>query len=191
MRKTVPTLKPDSLALSLLAAAQAVAAVEDGMALPQALAQTAARFHLTPQARGAMQDLAYRTLRQLGRAEALLGAMTQKKPEPALLHGLLCCALALLSDPAGPAYDAFTLVDQAVDAAASDLTVAHAKGMVNAVLRRYLREAEPLLAEVLRKPAAQWNYPSWWIESTKAAYPQRWQAILQAGNSAPPMTLRV
>ena len=117
--------------------------------------------------------------------------MTQKKPEPPLLHGLLCCTLALLSDPDGQAYDAFTLVDQAVDAAASDATIAHAKGMVNAVLRRYLREAEPLLAEALRKPAAQWNYPTWWIDTVKAAYPKQWQEILRAGNGAPPMTLRV
>ncbi|HEX8956602.1 MAG TPA: 16S rRNA (cytosine(967)-C(5))-methyltransferase RsmB, partial [Burkholderiaceae bacterium] len=187
----MPALKPDSLALSLLAAAHAVAAVEGGTALPQALAQAAARLQLTPQARGAAQDLAYRTLRQLGRAETLLGAMTQKKPEPPLLHGLLCCTLALLSDPGGQAYDAFTLVNQAVDAAASDATVAHAKGMVNAVLRRYLREAEPLLAEALRKPAALWNYPTWWIDTVKAAYPKQWQEILRAGNGAPPMTLRV
>ena len=201
MRKTTqkptpqPTLKPslkfDSLALSLLAAAYAVAAVKGGTALPQALAQATARLQLMPQARGAAQDIAYRTLRQLGRAETLLAAMTQKHPEPALLHALLCVALALLSDPEDRAYDAFTLVDQAVDAAAAESQIAHAKGMVNAVLRRYLREAEALLADALKKPVAHWNYPLWWIDAAKAAYPQHWQEILRAGNGAPPMTLRV
>ncbi len=184
-------LKPDSLALSLLAASHAVAAVSGGTALPQALTQVGARLQLTPQARGAAQDISYRTLRQLGRADTLLGAMTEKQPEPALLRSLLCISLALLSDPDEQAYDAFTLVDQAVSAAASEAAIAHAKGMVNAVLRRYLRETEQLLQDALKNPVARWNYPAWWIDTTKAAYPQQWQDILQAGNRAPPMTLRV
>jgi 16S rRNA (cytosine967-C5)-methyltransferase len=38
---------------------------------------------------------------------------------------------------------------------------------------------------------AQWNYPQWWIDATRAAYPQQWQAVLAAGNVHPPLTLRV
>ena len=186
-----PSLKPESLAFTLLGAAQAVAAVRSGTALPQALAQITAKYQLPPPTRGAIQDISYRTLRQLGRAETLLGAMTQKNPEPALLRALLCCALALLSDPDDQAYDSFTLVNQAVDATASDSSIAHAKGMVNAVLRRFLREHEQLLQEALRNPVARWNYPAWWIDTAKAAYPDQWQDILQVGNTVPPMTLRI
>ena len=184
-------LKPDSLAFSLWGAAQAVAAVRSGTALPQALAMVNAKLQPLPQARGAIQDISYRTMRQLGRAETLLGAMTQKSPEPALLRGLLCCALALLSDPDEQAYDSFTLVNQTVDVANADLSIAHAKGMVNAVLRRFLRERDQLLQEALGNPVARWNYPAWWIDTVKAAYPTQWQEILQIGNMTPPMTLRV
>jgi 16S rRNA (cytosine967-C5)-methyltransferase len=108
---------------------------------------------------------------------------------------LLCCALALISNPdeapADAPYGTFTVVDQAVTAAASDPSIAHAKGMVNAVLRRFLREREVLLQQVMKDPVALWNYPAWWIDAMKAAYPAAWQAILQAGNGAPPLTLRV
>ena len=38
---------------------------------------------------------------------------------------------------------------------------------------------------------AQWNYPQWWIDAVRTAYPQHWQAILAAGNRQPPLTLRV
>lgn len=38
---------------------------------------------------------------------------------------------------------------------------------------------------------AQWNYPQWWIDSLRLAYPRDWQAILTAGNAVPPLTLRV
>ena len=186
-----PQLKTDSLAFSLLGAAQAVALVRNGSALPQALSQVFARMEAPPQARGAMQDIAYRTMRQLGRAEALIAALAQKAPAPALLHGLLCSALALVLDPATAPYDGFTVVDQAVTAAASHPDIAHAKNMVNAVLRRFLRERDVLLQQVMKNPVAALNYPAWWIDTAKAAYPRDWQAILRAGNSAPPLTLRV
>lgn len=184
-------LKTDSLAFSLLGAARAVAKVGAGTALPQALAAIGAQTSAPAQARGAMQDIAYRTMRQLGRAEALLDRLANKRPAPPELHALLCCALALLTEADDAPYDSFTVVDQAVTAAAGDPAIAHAKGMVNAVLRRFLRERDALLEQVLKQPAAQWNYPAWWIDTVKAAYPGNWQAILHAGNSAPPLTLRI
>lgn len=188
-----PDLKGDSLALALLGAASAVARVRGGSALPQALSAVFAAYEATPQARGAIQDIAYRTMRQLGRSETLLGLMTSKAPEPPMLDGLLCAALALLDPPAGAPlpYEAFTVVDQAVNAAAAHPDFAHAKAMVNAVLRRFLRERESLLAAALREPLARWNYPQWWIDTMRAAYPNDWEAVLEAGNRHPPLTLRV
>lgn len=163
--------------------------------MPQSLARIFAQTSATPQARGAIQDLSYYCMRHIGRAEALLNAMTTKPTEPAILHGLLCCALALISDPdeteSNARYSAFTVVDQAVTAAAADPDMAHAKGMVNAVLRRFLREREALSKSAAGTQMARWNYPDWWIDRMRSAYPQDWQAILQAGNAAPPLTLRV
>jgi 16S rRNA (cytosine967-C5)-methyltransferase len=188
-----PRLPDDSLALALAGAASALARVRAGAALPQALAEVFRAYAATAQAKGAIQDIAYRAMRQLGRSEILLGLMTSKAPEPPMLAGLLCCALALLDPPEGQAapYEAFTVVDQAVSAAAGHPDFAHAKAMVNAVLRRFLRERAALLAAALRDPVAQWNYPQWWIDATRAAWPQDWQAILAAGNVQPPLTLRV
>ncbi|WP_428717841.1 16S rRNA (cytosine(967)-C(5))-methyltransferase RsmB [Undibacterium curvum] len=186
-------IKPDSLAFSLAGAAQAVAYVLEGTALPQALSKVFAQTDAQPQARGAIQDISYRTMRQVGKVDALLKAMTNKTPEPALLYGLLCCALTLLVRNEGEEapYEDFVVVDQAVNAASSNSHMVFAKGMVNAVLRRYLREKDELLKLVSKQPAAVWNYPQWWVDQTKAAWPQDWQTILNAGNVAPPMTLRV
>jgi 16S rRNA (cytosine967-C5)-methyltransferase len=188
-----PDLPSDSLALAMLGAASAVAQVRAGTALPQALAQVFAAYGATPQGRGAIQDLAYRTMRGLGRAETLLGLMTTKAPDVPMLVGLIECALVLLDPPEGEkaAYEPFTVVDQAVTAAAHHPDFAHAKAMVNAVLRRFLRERDDLVATALQQPLAQWNYPQWWIDATRAAYPRDWEAILAAGNRQPPLTLRV
>ena len=188
-----PNLKPDSLAMSLLGAANAVAQVRAGTTLPLALANAFGVTLAAPGARGAIQDIAYRTMRQLGRSEALLGIMTSKAPEPPMLASLLYCALSLIDTPDGaaPPYEEFTVVDQAVTVATSHPDMAHAKGMVNAVLRRFLREKAELVRTVMQDPVAQYNYPQWWIDAAKAAYPSNWQAILKAGNAQPPLTLRV
>jgi len=188
-----PHLPADSLALAMLGAASAVAQVRAGTALPQALSNVFAAYEVTPQSRGAIQDLAYRTMRGLGRAETLLGLMTTKAPDVPMLLGLMHCALVLLDPPEGDkaAYEPFTVVDQAVTAAANHPDFAHAKAMVNAVLRRFLRERTDLVTTALKQPLAQWNYPAWWIDATRAAYPREWEAILAAGNRQPPLTLRV
>ncbi|MRX09679.1 16S rRNA (cytosine(967)-C(5))-methyltransferase RsmB [Pseudoduganella sp. FT25W] len=185
-------LKADSLAYSLIGAANALAQVRTGTNLPQALAQVWARQpDTTPQARGAMQDIAYRAMRQLGQSEALVTLMAPKAPE-ALVSSLLSCAMALLTAPDEvKPYEDFTIVDQTVTAAESHPDTARAKGMVNAVLRRFLRERQALLGTVQLQPVAKWNYPQWWIDAAKTAWPDSWQAILASGNSAPPLTLRV
>ncbi|QDZ29231.1 16S rRNA (cytosine(967)-C(5))-methyltransferase RsmB [Noviherbaspirillum sp. UKPF54] len=190
-----PHLKSDSLAFSLLAAARAVAQVKSGTALPQALGAVLAPLNASAQARGATQDIAYRTMRRLASVEALIRRLTNKPPAPAELHGLLCCALALIcagiDAPGDAPYESFTIVDQAVTAASATPALAPAKGMVNAVLRRFLREHEALLSEIRRNESARWNYPAWWIDTLKSAYPSQWQTILEAGNGTPPLTLRV
>ena len=184
-------LKTDSLAYALLGAADAVAQVRDGTALPAALAQLFAHADPPPQARGAIQHLSYLTMRRLGLIDALLPILANKPPQPAILHGLLCSALALLVEELEPAYDAHTVVNQAVEAAAAEPDLQHAKGVVNAILRRFLRERTELLGQARKTPPGTWNYPTWWIDRLKDAYPLQWQAILLAGNAAPPLTLRV
>ena len=184
-------LKPDSLAFSLIGAAHAVAQVRTGTNLPQALAQVWGKLELTPQARGAMQDIAYRCMRQLGQSETLIALMAPKAPDP-LVGALLACALALMTAPdAVRPYEEFTVVDQTVTAADAHPDTARAKNMVNAVLRRFLRERKALLETALLQPLAKWNYPQWWIDATRAAWPRDWQAVLASGNTAPPLTLRV
>ncbi|KAF1044885.1 MAG: Ribosomal RNA small subunit methyltransferase B [Herbaspirillum frisingense] len=186
-----PSAKADSLAYQLAYAAQAVTAVRAGSALPQALSQIFARTDAPPPARGAIQDLSYRTMRRLGLADALLALLANKPPQPEVLHGLLACALALLADEEEAGYDSFTVVDQAVEAAALSPDMSFAKGVVNAILRRFLRERATLMPQATKTPPGTWNYPTWWIDRLKAAYPEDWQRILHAGNQAPPLTLRV
>jgi 16S rRNA (cytosine967-C5)-methyltransferase len=186
-------LAPDSLGFALDGAAQAVDAVRHGAALPAALAAVQATLsaEAQPLTRGATQDLAYRAMRRLGSTDWLIGQLVSKAP-PDHVRALLGCALALLLDDAGQAaYAPFTVVDQAVTAIGARRDYAFAKGLVNAVLRRFLRERAAWLDALETNRAARWNYPAWWIDAIERAWPDDWRQILAAGDAPGPLTLRV
>ena len=140
--------------------------------------------------RAGVQALAFHVWRNAGRAEALRQQLAPKRPPP-LVDALLCTALALAWDAANAPYDAFTLVNQTVEAAKRHKTTRGSANFVNACLRRFLREREALVAATESNPVAVWNYPAWWIARVQRDHPDAWQQILQTGNRHAPMSLRV
>ncbi|WP_422018434.1 16S rRNA (cytosine(967)-C(5))-methyltransferase RsmB [Roseateles sp.] len=167
-------------------AADAVQGVRDGRSLTDLLAKVPADL------RPGTQALAFAALRRLGGAEAVRRQLAPKAP-PARVDGLLLVALALLwPDPepaATPMYADHTLVDQAVHAMKTRAPASAA--FVNAVLRRFLRERDALVAAAEHTPQGAFNHPAWWIEKLRQDWPAQWPAILAANNRPPPMTLRV
>jgi len=163
-------------------AADAVAAVRGGHSLNDVLARCPS------EARPGTQALAFHALRWLGAAEVLRGMLAPKAPPPEV-DALLLTALALLWPPGGPPYADHALVDQAV--AATRRRAPRSAGFINAVLRRFGREREALVAAALADPLARHNHPAWWLDRLRADWPDRWQAIAAADNEHPPLTLRV
>lgn len=174
--------------ISQLIAAQAVSAVLNGRNLSLTLPQALAQFpKATPQQKAAAQDLSYNALRFYGEAAAYLKALASKPITDEEIRSLLIVALAQLLHRQD---DDFTVVNQAVTAAEYSKK-AWAKGLVNAILRNFLRQKESLSPKVLRDESAKFSYPQWWINKLRAQYPSHWQQILEMGNQHPPMTLRV
>lgn len=169
-------------------AADAVADVLAGRNLTLALPHAIAGFaKATPQQRGAAADLSYGTLRYYGEIHAYLTQLLEKPLSNAHITALLLVAIyQLLHDEA----EAFTVVNQAVKAAA-DAKPRWAKGLVNGVLRNFLRQKEALSLVVSKNEVATYSYPQWWINKLKSQYPSHWQMMLEAGNLHPPMTIRV
>jgi 16S rRNA (cytosine967-C5)-methyltransferase len=66
-----------------------------------------------------------------------------------------------------------------------------ARGLVNALLRRYQRERETLLQKVCAKQAARYCMPEWLLEQLQRAWPEAWEPMVLALQERPPMTLRV
>ena len=100
-----------------------------------------------------------------------------------------------LSAPAAhaaiPYYAEHTVVDQTVKAAQNHKKCAPFKGLLNACLRRFLREKSALMQQVLQDEQVRYGFPSWWIGMMKKAYPLQWQAILASANTPGPLSLRI
>ncbi len=194
-----PPLPPaHSLARGLWLAALLVDGVRSGGRSASALLpELAARHALDARDRGLLQALAMNALRQLGAAQTLRAKLVPRAPRPTVLAALLDVALSLLpwvapSSAADlPAYAPPTLVDQAVRAARSQPALAHGAGLVNACLRRALREAEELAPWLQAQPLARWAHPSWWVDQLRREYPQQWEDMLAAAQRPAPMCLRV
>jgi len=176
---------PIALSHLLNHTADMVQGVRDGRSLTDLLARVPAPV------RAATQALAFQVLRSLGGAEAVRSVIAPKPP-PSAVDALLVSAIALLWPPASgerAAYPDHTLVDQAVHAA--HLRTPAAAAFVNAVLRRFVRERDALVAAAQRQPVGAFNHPLWWIERLKHDWPAHWQTLLSEANRHPPMTLRV
>ena len=76
-------------------------------------------------------------------------------------------------------------------AAAQRIGVGHAKGVVNAVLRRFLRERVDLDRRMAGSPEALASHPGWLLDVIKSDRAKNWQEIVAANNQAPPMWLRI
>jgi 16S rRNA (cytosine967-C5)-methyltransferase len=177
-------LPADSLGLSLLLAARVIAAVRAGQSLTQALRPLS---DAAPAARAAAQDVAYGTLRRYGCGEFILARLLTKPLSHTETEALLLAALFRLHTRPEAAY---MVVDQAV-AAAGEMTGGVFKGLVNGLLRSYLRQRESLAAAMAGDDEAAQQHPAWWLARLRRAYPEHWQEIVAAGNGPPPMTLRV
>ena len=174
-------LPPSGLAYQISWAAHLLVAVGEGYSLQQLFAQ----IRMDEQARPNVQRLTFDALRHWGTTQFWLKNHIATPPAE-WIQAVLCVALTqlLLQEE-----NEFTLVNEAV--LAIDNNKPHAKGMVNAILRRFLREREAWLAQAQENEVARYNHPQWLIDLLKAQYPNDWQAILRINNSHPPMTLRV
>ena len=126
-------------------ASTAVAQVFAGRNLNQVLQATFERNPgLTPQQRALLQDLSYGTLRHYGPLQAILARLLQK---PLQDESIRCLLLVALYQLAYTHTQPHAVVDHAVKTT-QVLRKTSAKGLVNAVLRNFLRQRERLLSDV-------------------------------------------
>ena len=172
----------------LASAARAIAAVAFGGRSSEDAFERAnpgAGSHAAP--RAAVRAVTLGSLRWYLQLEPIVARLLQGKALAPVLRALLVAALHQLERSRNPFE---TTVSSAVDAARV-LQQPRAAGMINALLRRYLREREALLAAVLQDPGAASAHPAWMLKASQQAFPDHWPQIIEADNAHPPMTLRL
>jgi len=175
-------LPHNSLAFALLQAARIDTAVFGGQSLAEGLLA-----RVDPVARPAVQDLVYGSLRAYGRGDFFLSRLLERPLASDEVRALLLVALYRLETRPDATH---TVVDQAVSAA-GEIAGGNFRGLINGVLRNFLRQQPALTAAFNADPVAASMHPDWWLARLQAAYPQDWMGIVAAGNLPPPMGLRV
>jgi 16S rRNA (cytosine967-C5)-methyltransferase len=136
-----------------------------------------------------VRSLGYGAVRGYFRHEAILGKLlsTPVRSLDFLVRALLSVALYELEDERTPEY---AIVDAAVQTAKATDAM-RASGLINAVLRRYLRERKTVDEEIASRPATRHAAPIWLADRFRADWPVRWTQLLAASDSHAPMWLRV
>ncbi|TAM10591.1 MAG: 16S rRNA (cytosine(967)-C(5))-methyltransferase RsmB [Nevskiaceae bacterium] len=169
------------------AAARAVFATLGGRNLGTALKEAEAEIPIGRD-RALLQALAYGTVRDHRWLEALCGKLLRNlATTPPEVVALVEVGLHQLRDTRVPPHAAVSATVSACDL----IGHAHARALVNAVLRRYLREARTLEAALPGTPALRFSCPDWLADTIRRDWPTTWRAVLEAGQQPGPMTLRV
>lgn len=118
-------------------------------------------------------------------ASQLLKQPFKNKDEDLLI--LICVGLYQIMELKTPTHAA---ISETVEAT-RQLKKPWASGLVNAVLRHYLRKAESLTALINQNEEAKYQHPQWLIDKFKKAWPHDFENIILANNSQGSLVLRV
>ncbi len=165
--------------------------VGSGVPLNDALLQNADLLS-NPADQPLVQELSYGVLRWWFQLQEIAGFLLQKplKPKDLDVFCLLLVGLYQLQFTRIPPHAA---VSETV-AAVRQLNKNWADKLLNAVLRRQLRETSHLLnttGDESFSEQARYAHPAWLLRTLKTAWPEQWLAIVEANNQRPPMSLRV
>ena len=178
--------------LRALAARCTFAVVDKGRSLADELPQQIAKIE--PKDKGLLQELCYGVLRHLPELENDVREFI-KKPltgKQRVGHFLMLVGVYQIKYTRIPDHAAF---NETVSAC-KPLKCDHLKGLINGVLRNFQRQQaankkdETAVNDNL-PDAITFNHPSWFIKKIQLAYPDTWQAVLNANMQRPPMWLRV
>ncbi len=153
------------------------------------LASSTPESRSKPQDSALLQEICFGTCRWYFQLEAILRLLITKplKDKDADLRCLLLIGIYQLHYLRVPEY---AVVNETV-AATQALGKQWAKGLVNAVLRNFLRDSANLLDRANASQESRYAHPLWLIKRIRSAWPEHWEEVLAANNQHPPMTLRV
>ena len=161
------------------------AVVSDGRSLDTALAELEGK--VSEDDRALLRMLCYGTLRRHWRLQSWIGQLLDRplKQRDSVINALIAIGLFQITESRIPDH---AVVSQTVEASRL-LRRPKLAGLINAVMRRFLREG--LAQSHPKSPEARWNHPEWLIDALNADWPDDAHTILEANDTRAPMWLRV
>ncbi len=143
--------------------------------------------HVNPADLPLVKMLCYGTLRHHFRLRADLKILLDRplKTRDSVIESLLVIGLFQLNDTRIPDHAAVSTTVEA----ARQLRRPKYAGLINAVLRNYLRQ--DLGSQEAGDDESRFNHPAWFIDQLCEDWPDDWRRILEANNDRAPMWLRV
>ncbi|KFA58139.1 16S rRNA (cytosine(967)-C(5))-methyltransferase [Gilliamella sp. wkB18] len=164
--------------------------LEEGQSLSATL--TTLNHKIADKDKALVQEICFGVMRVLPELNFYIHTLMSKvlTGKNRILHDLLLVGIYQILYTRIPAHAA---VGETVNAV-NTLKKTQLKGVVNGVLREFLRQ-QTSLQQQFTQDSKQQNqqtlHPSWLLTRLKQAYPEQWQAIVHANNQKPPMWLRV
>ena len=136
-----------------------------------------------------IQEICYGTFRWYIQLEYILNLLLEKsiKKKDSRLKYLMIVGLYQLRFMRIPPH---AVVSETVNTC-KKLKMEWAKNLVNAILRRYIRETELFNPDVDNDNGLDTSHPKWIVDRIRHDWPEEWKSILNANNQHPPMYLRV
>ena len=136
-----------------------------------------------------IKEMLFGTFRWYIQLEYILDQLVEKplKKKDRLLKHLIIIGLYQLIYMRIPNH---AVVSETVETC-EKISMGWAKGLVNAILREYIREEKKIGLMIQKDEAIKFAHPAWLINKIKADWPSNWEEILIANNEHPPMFLRV
>lgn len=161
--------------------------IENGRSLSQILPEGLAQF-ADRRERSFTQNLVLGTLRWQLRLEAIRGELLKKKlkAKDEDINQLILIGLYQILYMDTPEHAAVSATVEVV----ARLKKPWAKALINGVLRNFLREKDAICAAADQKPSQKFSHPQWIFKAMRTAYPDHWEAVLEANNQIAPLTLR-
>lgn len=157
---------------------------DQGQSLTTALDNALAKID-SPQDRAFVQALCYGVCRHYHRLDFMLAQLLDKPIKEADIKALALVGLYQLGFMRVKPHAAISETVSAIG------KKTWAKGLINALLRNYLRKQAELEAAADNTPSAAVSHPDWLYGKISKNWPTHAERIFAQNNQAPPMSLRV
>ena len=168
-----------NLAETITLSAKLLDQVRHGTSLTEALS------NCPSENRSAAQSLTFDALRFKPKILQALNSYLRKEIDTEV-EDIFIVSISTLLNESQNKYTPYTLVNETVKATEKSVKTRHAKGLINAVLRKIIDNPQSWNISPLDA-----QYPSWWVKSLKRAYPNNLNDILEANLKPSKMFLRV